>query len=321
MAVGEDRVKLAAPTIDAVRAAAALIARHIRRTPLVPIEGGHLKLESLQPTASFKVRGFFTAALAAPHDRRAAGLMTVSAGNAALACAHVAKHLGIPCRVVMFDSAPQAKRAGVERLGATVIPLPFQELLDWMTNERWHDEPELFIHPFADEAVMTGNGTLALEILDQLREVDRVVVPVGGGGLVVGVAATIKAIRPEVEVVGVQSDGYPLWRDAFQAGGPVSLKPNTIADGTTGPFTGAMFELLQDHVDRWVVVPEGDVRRAVAELAIRGKVVAEGAGALAFGALSMLEPRPGTVAVVSGGNIDPGRLAELLSEYAATLSG
>src|ERR1035437_4621247 len=218
MAVGEDRVKLAAPTIDAVRAAAALIARRIRRTPLVPIDGGHLKLESLQPTASFN---------------------------------------------------------GVGRRGATVIPLPFQELLDWMTNERWHDEPELFIHPFADEAVMTGNGTVALEILDQLPEVDRVVVPVGGGGLVVGVAATIKAIRPEVEVVGVQSDGYPLWRDAFQAGGPVSLKPNTIADGTTGPFTGAMFELLHDHVDRWVVVPEGDVRRAVAELAIRGKVVAE----------------------------------------------
>jgi threonine dehydratase len=106
---------------------------------------------------------------------------------------------------MMFDTAPQAKRAGVERLGATVIPLPFQELLDWMTNERWHDEPELFIHPFADEAVMTGNGTVALEILDQLPEVDRVVVPVGGGGLVVGVAATIKAIRPGCSPMATRS--------------------------------------------------------------------------------------------------------------------
>ncbi len=312
-------VTLAAPTVAAVRDAAALVSPHFRRTPLVPIDGSHLKLESLQPTASFKVRGFFTAALAAPPDRRAAGLMTVSAGNAALACAHVAKHLGIPCRVVMFDTAPRAKRAGVEQLGATVIPLPFDELHDWMAHERWRDEPELFIHPFADTAVMTGHGTIALEIADQLPRVDRVVVPVGGGGLAVGMAATVKAIRPEVEVVGVQSDGYALWRDVFRAGGPVSLKPNTIADGTTGPFTQVMFELLTTHVDRWVVVPESGVRRAVAELAIRAKVVTEGAGALAFAALSLLEPTPGTVAVVSGGNIDPARLAELLSEYAGTL--
>ena len=312
---------LAAPTIDRVWAAAGLVAPHIRRTPLIPVEGAHLKLECLQPTASFKVRGFFAAALAAPPERLAAGLMTVSAGNAAMACAHVARHLGVPCRVVMFDTAPQAKRAGVERLGAAVIPLPFQELLDWMSNERWQREPELFIHPFADERVMTGHGTMALEILDQLPEVERLVVPVGGGGLVIGVAATIKAIRPVVEVVGVQSDGYALWRDAFQAGGAVSLKPNTIADGTTGPFNPLMFQLLKDHVDRWVVVPEARVRRAVAELASQAKIVAEGAGALAFAALGLLDQGCATVVIVSGGNIDPGRLAELLIEPAARPTG
>lgn len=311
-------MKAAAPAIDAVRGAAALIAGHVRRTPLVPIDGVHLKLESLQPTGSFKVRGFFNAALGLSPDRRAAGLMTVSAGNAALACSHVAKHLGVACRVLMYDTAPQAKRAGVERLGATVIPRPPDEVMDWIVNERWHDEAEVFIHPFASEAVMAGHGTLALELLDQLPEVGRVVVPVGGGGLAVGVAATIKAIRPQVEVVGVQSDGYPLWRDAFQAGGMASLKPNTIADGTTAPFSEGMFTLLREHVDRWVVVPEAHVRRAVAELAIRAKVVVEGAGALAFGALSLLEHKPGTVAIVSGGNIDPGRLAELLSEHATS---
>ncbi|HEV7680135.1 MAG TPA: pyridoxal-phosphate dependent enzyme [Candidatus Dormibacteraeota bacterium] len=310
-------MKVAAPALQRVSDAATLVAPHVRRTPLIPVDGGHLKLESLQPTGSFKVRGFFNAALSADPQRRAAGLMTVSAGNAALACAHVAQHLRIACRVVMFDSAPKAKRDGVERLGATVIPMPFAEMLDWIRNQGWESEPELFIHPFADEAVIAGHGTLALELVEQCPEVRRVIVPVGGGGLITGVAATIKALRPDVEVVGVQSDGYALWRDAFSAGGAVSLQPATIADGTTAPFNPAMFELLAEHVDRWITVPESRVRSAVAELAVRAKIAAEGAGALAYAALGMLDARPESVAVVSGGNIDPARVAELLTEYAA----
>jgi threonine dehydratase len=307
-------VTLRAPTVEAARAARALVAPHILTTPLVAINRGHLKLESLQPTGSFKVRGFFNAALGADPQRREAGLMTVSAGNAALACAHVARHLGIPCRVVMFDTAPQAKRAGVERLGATVIPMAFQDLLDWLGDERWRQEPELFIHPFADERVITGHATMALELLDQLPELERVIVPVGGGGLITGVAATLKALHPAAEIIGVQSDGYPLWQEAFRAGGPVSVQPNTIADGTTGPFTADMFELLREHVDRWVVVPEGTLRRSVARLAMEAKLVVEGAGALAFAALDLLDPGRGSVAVVSGGNLDPSRLAEHLLE-------
>jgi len=311
---------VAAPSLPKVRDAAARLAPHVRRTPVLPVDHGYLKLESLQPTGSFKVRGFFNAALSADPHRSAAGLMTVSAGNAALACACVARHLGIPCRVVMYDTAPQAKRDGVERLGATVIPMPFAEMIEWITTEGWHAEPELFIHPFADEEVMTGHATLALELVEQCPGVGRVVVPVGGGGLITGVAATVKALRPGVEVVGVQSDGYALWREAFRAGGPVSLKPDTIADGTTGPFNPAMFALLREHVDRWVTVPESRLRLAVAELVMRGKVVAEGAGALAYAALDMLEPGPETVGVVSGGNIDPSRLSELLVEYVAARS-
>jgi threonine dehydratase len=313
-------VTVAAPTLERVRNAATLLAPHVRRTPVVPIGEGCLKLESLQHTGSFKVRGFFNAALTAMAETRAAGLLTVSAGNAAMACAYVAQHLGVPCRVVMYDTAPTAKRDGVERLGATVIPMPFAGMRDWIINEGWHAEPELFIHPFADEAVMTGHGTLALELAEQCPGIGRVVVPVGGGGLIVGVAATIKALRPDVEVVGVQSDGYALWRDAFSSGGAVSLTPDTIADGTTGPFNPAMFELLRAHVDRWVTVPESRLRLAAAELAMRGKVVAEGAGALPFAALGMLDPGPESVAVVSGGNIDAGRVAELLLEYASSPS-
>jgi len=140
-----------------------------------------------------------------------------------------------------------------------------------------------------------------------------VVVAVGGGGLISGVAAALKGMRPEVEVIGVQSDGYALWREAFAAGGAVTLKPATIADGTTAPFDARMFERVKECVDTWLVVPEPRLKAAIPQIAAAAKVVAEGAGALAYAALEQLAPGPPTVAVVSGGNIDPALLASLLS--------
>ena len=283
------------------------------RTPLIPVDGVLLKLECLQPTGSFKVRGFFAAALALPAEKLRRGLITVSAGNAAQACAYVAKKLGVSCRVVMYDTAPLPKVEGVKRWGATPIPLPREELLRWMADEGWNSEPEVFIHPFAEPEVMAGHGGLALELLEDVPDLARVLVPVGGGGLVGGVASAIKGLRPEVEVIGVQSDGYALWTRSFEAGGPASIKPDTIADGTTAPFDARMFELLKECVDRWLTVPEPRLRSAIPELAAAAKVVAEGAGALTYAALEQLEPGPPTVAIVSGGNIDPKLLASLLT--------
>jgi threonine dehydratase len=280
---------------------------------MVPVEGGLLKLECLQPTGSFKVRGFFAAALAKPADQLRRGLITVSAGNGAQACAYVAKQLGVSCRVVMFDTAPPPKVAGVKRWGATPIPMPREELFAWMASEGWNNEPETFIHPFADQEVMAGHGGIGLELLEDVPDLARVLVPVGGGGLVSGIASALKGARPEIEVIGVQSDGYPLWTRSLEAGGPVSIKPETIADGTTAPFDNRMFELLKECVDRWLTVPELRLRTAIPEVAAAAKVVAEGAGALAYAALEQLQPGPSTVAVVSGGNIDPKLLAELLS--------
>jgi threonine dehydratase len=150
-------------------------------------------------------------------------------------------------------------------------------------------------------------------LLEDVPDLERLVVPVGGGGLVGGIASAVKGIRPSVEVVGVQSDGYPLWPRTFEAGGPVTLKPETIADGTTAPFDQRMFDLLKECIDRWLVVPEPRLKAAIPEIASSAKVVAEGAGALAYAALEQLAPGPSTVAVVSGGNIDPGLLASLLS--------
>ena len=282
----------------------------------MPVEGALLKLECLQPTGSFKVRGFFAAAIQAQlfmAERFQKGLITVSAGNAAQACAYVAHALGVPCRVVMYETAPATKIEGVKRWGGQPVLKPRAEVLDWLASEAWRREPELFLHPFADQEVMAGHGGLGLEVLEDVPAMARVLVPVGGGGLIGGVASAIKGVRPEVEVIGVQSDGYALWTRALEAGGPVSITPDTIADGTTAPFDARMFPLMKEVVDRWLTVPEPRLRSAIPELAVAGKVVAEGAGALAYAALEQLEPGPPTVAVVSGGNIDTKLLAGLLS--------
>ena len=301
--------------IDQIEAAAERAGPYVRRTPLVPVEGGALlKLESLQPAGSFKVRGFFAAALALPEHARARGLLTVSAGNAAMAAAYVAHALGVACRVVMPDTAPAPKVEGVRRWGGVPVQMPREQMMAWMAGRGWESEPETFIHPFADEAVMAGHGGLGLEIFEQAPAAGRVVVAVGGGGLIVGVASALKARRPGIEVVGVQSDGYPLWPRTFAEGAPPPITPSTIADGTTAPFDPKMREYLRATVDRWVTVPESRLRAAVRELALGAKVVAEGAGALAYAALEQLPPGPETVAVVSGGNIAPALLRDLLAE-------
>ena len=142
----------------------------------------------------------------------------------------------------------------------------------------------------------------------------RVVVPVGGGGLVTGVAAAVKALKPEARVIGVQSDGYPLWVRTFQEGAPATVTPHTIADGTTAPYDRSMHERLRESVDTWLAVPEASLRRAIPHLAVTGKVVTEGAGALPYAALDLLPEGPETVAVISGGNVAPDLLASLLDE-------
>jgi threonine dehydratase len=271
-----------------------------------------LKLESFQPTGSFKVRGFLNAVRGLSSAELRAGIVTVSAGNAALAAAYVARMAGIACKVVMFDSAPAAKRDGVLALGAEILSWPRAQLLAWMAERGWENMPEHFVHPFADPAVIAGHGTLAVELLDQVPEVRRVVVAVGGGGLISGVGSVLHAAGRAVEVIGVQSSGYPLWLRTFAEGAPPALVPDTIADGTTAPYDPGMHDRLRGAVDRWAEVSEADLRAGVAELAIKHKVVAEGAGALAYSAAVRLAGPGPTVAVISGANIDGSRLAELL---------
>jgi len=300
--------------IERIRAAAARAAPNVLRSPLLPLDDrNHLKLECLQPTGSFKVRGFFARALQLDEEERARGLLTVSAGNAAAACAYVANRLGLRCRVVMYEEAPEAKKENVRRWGATPVFLSHDGVHAWLHDEGWRSEPETFIHPFADGEVMAGHGGLALELLEQLPHVERVVIPVGGGGLAGGGASAFKALMPAVEIVGVQSDGYPSMRESIAAQTALNLQPHTIADGTTAPVDPGNLALMEELVDRWVVVPEDRLRPKIGELARRGKVVAEGAGVLAYAALEQLDPGPVTVAIVSGGNLAPSLLAESLT--------
>ena len=272
-----------------------------------------LKLETFQPTGSFKVRGFLHAVAGLTAAELSAGIVTVSAGNAALAAAYAAKMAGVACTVVMFDTAPAAKRDGVLALGAQVLSWPRDRLLGWMAERGWESMPGHFIHPFADPAVIEGHGTLAAELLDQVPVARRVIVAVGGGGLASGIGPVLHAAGRQVEVIGVQSSGYPMWPRTFAEGEPPALTPDTIADGTTAPYDRSMHDRLRTAVDRWIELPEPLLRPAVAELALRHKVVAEGAGALAFGAASVLAGTEPTVAIVSGGNIDAGLLAGLLT--------
>ncbi|HEV8637561.1 MAG TPA: pyridoxal-phosphate dependent enzyme [Chloroflexota bacterium] len=303
--------------LERVRAAAERARPYVLRTPLLPLgQNAYLKLECLQPTGSFKVRGFFAEALLLAEADRRRGLLTVSAGNAAQACAYVAHRLGVPCRTLMFDSAPATKIDGVKRWGGEPFFLPREELLAWMGREGWRDEPLTFVHPFAGEELIAGHGGIGLEIVEELPEVARVIVPVGGGGLISGVGSALKQLRPGVAVIGVQSSGYPMWPRSFAKGEHVPFTPRTIADGTTGPWSTAMYERMRRVVDGWIEVPEERLRRAVAELAADRKIVAEGAGALPFAALERVAPDGPTVAVVSGGNVDPRLLGELLIELA-----
>jgi len=214
---------------------------------------------------------------------------------------------------VMFDSAPAAKRDGARALGAEVLSWPRQRVLAWMAERGWESMPERFVHPFAEPAVMAGHGTLAVELLDQVPQLRRVVVAVGGGGLAAGVGLVLHAAERAVEVIGVQSSGYPLWPRTFAEGAPPALVPDTIADGTTAPYESVMHDRLRSAVDRWLEVPETDLRAGVAELALKHKMVAEGAGALAYTAAVQLAGSEPTVAVISGGNIDGTLLAELLT--------
>ncbi|MDR7481627.1 MAG: threonine/serine dehydratase [Armatimonadota bacterium] len=318
-AAGGDGVRAAVaavPGIDDVRAAAARIARDVRRTPLHPFDGAAgvvLKLENLQPTGSFKVRG------AANHMRALApalrGVITASSGNHGQAVAYVAFRMGVPAVVVVPETVAAPKAAGIARWGAEVIRY------GTTASERLALADELaarrglhLVPPFDDPLVVAGQGTCGLEIAEQAVEAAVVVVPVSGGGLISGVALALKALRPEILVVGAEPRTVARFTASRAAGARVAVpSTDTVCDGLRVQQPGVLpWEITTRCVDAFVQVDDPPVLEAVARLWVEAHLVVEPSGAIALAALleGAVTARP-AVAVVSGGNLDPALIANL----------
>jgi threonine dehydratase len=281
-----------------------------------------LKAENLQGTGSFKLRGAMSK-LAALGDEIGNGVVCGSAGNHAQAVAYAAKARGVRCEVFMPEAAPIAKTEAVEALGATVHMVG-QTVDDAVAaaHARSIEAGMAFIHPFEDPDVIAGQGGVGLELLRQVPEMGRVVVPVGGGGLISGVAVAIKSQRPDVQIVGIQAEVCAPFAASLQAGEPVPVHAaaRTIADGIAVKRPGTLtLRLIDEWVDRLLVVSEDEIAEAMVFLLERTKLVVEGAGAVGVAALlagKLSTPVEGTtVLVLSGGNVGAGLLAEVTRRH------
>ena len=309
---------IAAPTKPEFEAAAEVLRGVLRPTPLLPLggaEGAWVKPETLQRVGCFKIRGVYHAVARMDPGLRARGISTVSAGNTAKALAWCGRHFGVEARSLMPEHAPRTKLEAVRALGGTPVLAPVEEVFAFLKERRWEHEPYGFVHPWTEREVLVGHGTLALELLRDLPEVQTVYVPVGGGGLLGGVGSALKALRPQVRVVAVEPAGCPSLHAALEAGGPVEVACDTMCDGVAVPYiTAEMFPLLRDLADDAVLISEDDVAAAIRHLATHNHLIAEGSGALAVAALLAEEPerRGSAVALVTGGSIDAARLADIL---------
>ena len=311
--------------LEAIRAARDRIAGSVLRTPLtrLALEDAPaeiwLKLENLQPIGSFKLRGASNAlALAVERGGRAAlarGVWTASAGNMAQGVAFEARRLGVPCAVVAPDHAPATKLAAIARLGARVEKVPFAEWFQILATRRHPGMEGLFVHPVSDEAVMAGNGTIGLEILEDLPEVDAIVIPYGGGGLSTGIASAVRALEPRTRIFACEVETAAPLAAALAAGQPVKIEyRRSFVDGMGGPFVlEDMWPRVRALLDGSLVVTLAEIAAAIRTLAERQRVIAEGAGAAAVAAALAGRAGAGKVAcVVSGGNLDAAKLATIL---------
>ena len=274
-----------------------------------------LKLECLQPIGSFKIRGAANAIRQAPRELVRAGVVTASAGNMAQGVAWVARELGVPATIVVPEHAPETKLAAIARLGGTVIKVSYDRWWQAIEESRFEGAEGLFIHPVQDEPVMAGNGTIGLELAEELEKIDTVLVPWGGGGLTTGIASALKAVTPDAEVFAVEPEtGAPL--AASLAAGEaraIDYVPSFVDGAGSRELLPKMWKLAQPLLSGSHTVTLDETAAAVRVLAERANVVAEGAGALAVAAA--LSGRAGTgriVCIVSGGNIDALRLAAIL---------
>lgn len=312
-------------SLERIRAAAGRIRDVAMRTPLLAWdEATWLKPESLQPIGAFKIRGAHAKLTSLTENERRAGVVTYSSGNHAQAVARSARLLGVRAVIVMPDNAPTVKVAGVERDGAELVRCgPGSEERRQVAERLATEHGYAIVPPFDDLEIIAGQGTVGLEIGEDLPGVTSVLVPVGGGGLISGVAAALKALVPTVRVVGVEPDAAADARDSLAAGKivswPAEQTGRTIADGLRVSAIGALpFSHIQRFVDEIVTVSDDEIRSAMRLLATRARLVVEPSGAAAMAAqlAGRVASRAGDdarVVVISGGNVEPAMLAELLS--------
>ena len=312
-------------TLDKIYQAAFILKSVARRTDLLsaprlnPDAGIYLKTENLQVTGSFKLRGAYNKIASLSDEQKAAGIIACSAGNHAQGVAMAATSMGIRCIVCMPDGAPISKVEATKRLGAEVrlVPGAYDDAYEYAVKLR-EETGATFIHPFNDELVIAGQGTIGLEILDQLPDVDAVIVPVGGGGLIAGVACAIKSLNPNVRVYGVQAEKAPSMVRSRQMDEIVTLDAvATFADGIAVKTPGSLtYALAKQFVDDVVTVTEDEIAAAILALIEQQKLISEGAGAVSVAAAMFNRiPIAGkkVVCIVSGGNIDVNILSRVIT--------
>lgn len=314
-------------SLDDIRVAQALLRGVAVRTPLLEWTGVtakrklFLKLENLQPIGAFKLRGAYNKVFSLSDEERRRGVISYSSGNHGQGVAYAARALGLKAVIVMPASAPKNKLEATAALGAEVVTVgPSSEERRLRAEQLAAEHGYVIVPPFNDEKIIAGQGTVGLEILEDLPEVETVLVPVGGGGLISGIAAAIKLTKPRVKIVGVEPELAGDARASLQAGHIVSFSADqvtqTLADGLRTQSVGEInFEHMRAHVDEIVSVTESEIREATRALSGNSKTVAEPSGAVAVAAFLFhsgeLPPTAYNVAVISGGNIEPQFLAEL----------
>jgi threonine dehydratase len=281
----------------------------------------HLKKENLQRTGAFKLRGAFNRVASLIEAGENGGVVAASAGNHAQGVAFSAQHYGIEAAIVMPESTPLTKVQGVKELGATVIlhGSNYDEAYAYATGYA-QEKGFNFVHPFTDEEVMAGQGTIALEMLEGIEDLDAIIVPVGGGGLISGIAVAAKALKPDIKIIGISAEGAPAMKQSFDAKTPIdSTSVRTIADGIavrdTSPIT---LEYILEYVDEFKTVCEDEIAAAILFLLEKQKVLVEGAGAVGVAALMHGKidlPKESKVGIVlSGGNIDVTMLSLIIEK-------
>jgi threonine dehydratase len=277
-----------------------------------------LKLENLQPINAYKLRGAANAVAMLPEHDRTRGVWTISAGNAGQGVAYAAKAAGVPCTVVVVETAPRSKLERMKTLGAKLIPVPYDIAWKALEDRSFPGTNGTFIHPFDDDNFIAGHGTMGLEILEDAPDVAAVIASIGGGGLITGVASTIKALRPEIKIFGVEPETAAPAALSFEKGSP-QVFPNweaSFVDGAGGQsMFPRMWERMKPVVDGYLVVTLDETKNAMRLLAEKARIISEGAGALPLAAaLGGKAGKGPIVAIVSGGNIDLDKFCDLIAQ-------